>query len=498
MMVIKYDRMFKFMKQLTKNKLAIWLLIILVFLMEPLLSIGAIWAGNARTTGRGATIVVSTDVCDGVHDEINVASAIAACNGWGTVLLESDGDGFNFSSNLTIPYGVVVTSREQQAVINLATNCSIILRGWTAGHGDGAGMRTNLSHVTIKVPPGYTGGAIVMSTSDGGYFDMQSGLFDGVYLYGTTGTGTGILLDAQATVSGQTAIINCSRFPAITIAGFEYGLKLYVNETVGGAGGAHATIMSNDFSYLCFYNNVHNIYASKGVGGSNNDINANHFNVSTLEADFFTAYGVELLTGEENIFDIMVMGDSHLTSGHGVVLGVATTRNIVRIRGWMPMLSFVNDIGTANIINDTALGVQAVRVTNTTSQTIANATVTTLTFDTEVFDTNGMHSTSFYPSRLYALTSGYYVMSGHAQFETSTVGIRTFWVQANGATVVTMLTLDISQPGIWPVGNVASTPYYLIGGQYIEFLVYQDTGRSINIEGTDASGPLSFEMAKLN
>jgi hypothetical protein len=60
--------------------------------------------------------------------------------------------------------------------------------------------------------------------------------------------------------------------------------------------------------------------------------------------------------------------------------------------------------------------IPAVRVTNATSQNVPSSTLTTLSFDSELFDTASMHSTSSSPELLTAPVDGVYEVSAWLQW----------------------------------------------------------------------------------
>ena len=74
------------------------------------------------------------------------------------------------------------------------------------------------------------------------------------------------------------------------------------------------------------------------------------------------------------------------------------------------------------------------RVYNSAAQSITTSSATALTFDTERYDTDTIHSTSVNTSRLTCITAGIYIISGQMEFASNTVGLREVFIQLNGTT----------------------------------------------------------------
>jgi len=133
---------------------------------------------------------------------------------------------------------------------------------------------------------------------------------------------------------------------------------------------------------------------------------------------------------------------------------------------------------TGSIKQSTALGCRVIR---TTSQSIPNSTLTALSFDTEIHDTDGCWSSGT-PTRLTASTSGYYEAGGSVNIVSSSgsfhlwIGIRkngTTWL-ANNSTWA-----DAAEsPNAW-VG-VSTGMFWMDAGDYVEVVIYQTSGGSRN------------------
>ena len=111
-------------------------------------------------------------------------------------------------------------------------------------------------------------------------------------------------------------------------------------------------------------------------------------------------------------------------------------------------------------------------VYNSTAQNIPNATMTALTWDTEVSDTDTMHDNVTNPTRLTANTAGWYIAACNL-------------ILGAGGTTGTLMELELYVNGVAVVTeNADSTgqsndrlfltyPVYLNVGDYVEFKAYQ-------------------------
>lgn len=84
----------------------------------------------------------------------------------------------------------------------------------------------------------------------------------------------------------------------------------------------------------------------------------------------------------------------------------------------------------------TVRSVPMVRVEHSVAQSIANNTLTTLSFDTEIFDTDGMHVGGANDDRLTAKTAGIYLITFAVEWESNGAGSRFVGVRENGAALI--------------------------------------------------------------
>lgn len=138
----------------------------------------------------------------------------------------------------------------------------------------------------------------------------------------------------------------------------------------------------------------------------------------------------------------------------------------------------------------------AARVTDTNpaGQDILNNVTTTLTFDAERYDPDGMHDNTVNNSRLTAPVSGFYQISGAVLWEADPNGFRNVNISLNGTTLIAVETQNaVAAPGFGTAQTI-STGYYLNAGDYVELTVQQSAGGTIAVEKIDATSP-EFAMA---
>lgn len=137
-----------------------------------------------------------------------------------------------------------------------------------------------------------------------------------------------------------------------------------------------------------------------------------------------------------------------------------------------------------------------VHVTNTTGLSHTSGTSLLLTWDTEVADTDAMHSTVSNTSRLTAVTAGLYAVVARAAFAANATGIRSLDVRKNAAGAAaggTRMGYDSQTPVTGAVTSIAVTlDVRLAANDYIEAFGFQTSGGALAL---DASAGLTlFQM----
>ncbi len=121
-------------------------------------------------------------------------------------------------------------------------------------------------------------------------------------------------------------------------------------------------------------------------------------------------------------------------------------------------------------------------------QSIANATATAVALNSETWDTDSMHDTSTNNSRMTFKTAGIYVVNANVQWANNTTGKREAFIKINGGdTILGNTEIGDATGGSLPqnIGVI----YEFDADDYVEIIVYQNSGGSLNLESpTNSSG----------
>lgn len=122
------------------------------------------------------------------------------------------------------------------------------------------------------------------------------------------------------------------------------------------------------------------------------------------------------------------------------------------------------------------------KVYNSAAQSIANNTNTALTFNSEYWDNGGMHSTAVNTSRITipASSGGKYWIGGNAEFVANATGTRWIGLQLNGSSFIARKQIP-SNSGSYDTGLFVATMQSLSAGDYVELIVYQNSGGALNV-----------------
>jgi len=129
--------------------------------------------------------------------------------------------------------------------------------------------------------------------------------------------------------------------------------------------------------------------------------------------------------------------------------------------------------------------------TRSANQTISNSSNTTILWTTELFDTDGFHSTSVDTSRLTVPSGkgGYYMVTAAIYWAANSTGIREGWITKNGSSYVRSCL------------NASSTDNYsltlasiinLAVGDYVEFNVKQTSGGNLDFDDFNTNLGLAY------
>jgi hypothetical protein len=128
------------------------------------------------------------------------------------------------------------------------------------------------------------------------------------------------------------------------------------------------------------------------------------------------------------------------------------------------------------------------------SISIANNTDTYLTFSSELYDTDAMHSTSSNTSRITIPTGkgGYYEFKWSMVWDNNTTNNRRVRLVKNGSTYENGPILTIRGVGLTGLSN--STVVSTVAGDYWELQAFQDCGGALNV---GVGGGIMFQANKV-
>jgi len=103
-----------------------------------------------------------------------------------------------------------------------------------------------------------------------------------------------------------------------------------------------------------------------------------------------------------------------------------------------------------------------------------------ITFNSERWDTTGMHEGVTNPSRITFALGGWYLVGGNIVFAANDTGIRGCAVRLGGSTYIGMKTQTNSGAST-TVHITISILYYFAATNYVELMGFQDSGGNLNI-----------------
>lgn len=128
------------------------------------------------------------------------------------------------------------------------------------------------------------------------------------------------------------------------------------------------------------------------------------------------------------------------------------------------------------------------RVYNNAAISVENDGPVALTFNTERWDTDDMHSTVSNTGRLTCATPGIYHVYGSIRFASNNTGNRFVSIRKNGSETWASNRVMAIQQGKVTMVSVA-TEVLLDTGDYVELLAYQSSGGALNVESEGALTP---------
>ena len=129
------------------------------------------------------------------------------------------------------------------------------------------------------------------------------------------------------------------------------------------------------------------------------------------------------------------------------------------------------------------------RVYNSGDISVNDSTATLLTFDSERWDTDTIHSTVANTGRLTATTAGTYLIVANIRFYVDNDGYRMLTFTVDGATDIAKTRIEATQ-GTYTELNLV-TMHQFAAAEYVEVYAYHNAGNALDVK---AQGNLSPEF----
>lgn len=279
---------------------------------------------------------------------------------------------------------------------------------------------------------------------------------------------------------------------------FNASLNAYEDKTPTGGAGGYSTIQDEgvgltarttlDFQgagVTATDGGTKTIVTIPGGGGSAYNLVQDEGSALTARTtiDFVGAGVTATDTGAKTQVSIPVQPAYATIQDEGVAL---TQRSTLNFTGAGVTATDSGGVTVVNIPNITGnpINVPSCLVNMAAAQSIPNGVITTFNFDTEVFDTDNMHSTTVNNNRITFNKTGTYIVGGRAIWAASAVNVQRYIeIRTNGTTVWD--SVDVP-----PIGGGGQSQHDITtllsvnAGDYFELRVYQDSGAAMNVTGS--------------
>lgn len=128
-----------------------------------------------------------------------------------------------------------------------------------------------------------------------------------------------------------------------------------------------------------------------------------------------------------------------------------------------------------------------VSVFNSAAISIPNNALTALTFDSERQDVMAMHSTVTNTGRITLPLPGWWDVGLNAEFAANATGRREWRIQLNGVTYIAQVAM-VANAALQHAANL-SRLYYFAANDYIQAVVFQNSGAALNMLSTAQISP---------
>jgi hypothetical protein len=169
----------------------------------------------------------------------------------------------------------------------------------------------------------------------------------------------------------------------------------------------------------------------------------------------------------------LIVGTAADTAGR---LGIGTAGQVLKVNTGATALEWGSAASSPTF--------KGCSVYNSANQSVANTTLTIATFNTENFDTDGFHSTSTNTGRMTIPTGlgGKYLVTFNLKFTgTAAATARVAYLRKNAGSLGDFIFQNsVNAPAIWSRSAIVD----LVAGDYIFLEIYQESGGSLDYQGT--------------
>jgi hypothetical protein len=136
------------------------------------------------------------------------------------------------------------------------------------------------------------------------------------------------------------------------------------------------------------------------------------------------------------------------------------------------------------------------RLGSNASKSIPHATWTALTFNTEIWDEDELHSLFTNADRLTIRTAGVYLITAQVRFAANMIGTRELQIRLNGSTTLALADCQATAQANGLTYLNLVTLWKLMVGDYLSTVVYQTSGVALSVESAGAFSP-AFMAARI-
>lgn len=157
----------------------------------------------------------------------------------------------------------------------------------------------------------------------------------------------------------------------------------------------------------------------------------------------------------------------------------------------------MNDFNAAFLAIDDYAGAvtPAGKVFCTTSQNVNNGSVTVLTFNTELINTDGIANLAANGARLTCRTAGLYLIFGTVKFSPNANGKRELTINFNENNPIGSSVISAAPAGESTVVQVSAIHMFAVN-EFVVLYAYQTSGSTLAIEVANTFSPI-FDMVKI-